>query len=566
MNGIPSKELNQLNEFLFTLHEMTSFDELFKSIIGFTKYFFNLHYCTYWDYNQLSNSLVYRLGIFPNKVLEDNFLLNGSKVFNLNHQSAHSLAIHKNKSIYLYKIIKKNIQNPDEFKNHEIFNLHSILINPIFLKGNLVGVLDFSNITEKTILSKNQVYYISLFCKKLGGTIKLFKTNYELEEEKNLAKASQKKVEELTEELKIQNQLLEVQKDRVTKAYFDLEKSQKQLIQSDKMITLGTMVAGVAHEINTPLGAIKANSENISANIKDLFSKLNPKNYTFTQSDIENITYLIDLSKPLPNSVSTKERRTINKKINSLLESDNIKNIELISDYIFELGLLEPLENRNPIFQHSNIVIYLSITNDLYGIKKKSTTISTSADRVSKIVKSLKSFVHFEHSEDMILSNIPEGIETILIVLNNKIKYGIEITKNYQDLPMVYCFPDELNQIWTNLIHNAIQAMNEKGDILIEVLKLNALPTKLDIDKIDLNYKGEYFSVSIEDTGSGISPEVRPKIFEAFFTTKPAGEGSGLGLHIVGKILEKHSGALILESQPGKTRFTIVLPMKVTLD
>jgi signal transduction histidine kinase len=108
--------------------------------------------------------------------------------------------------------------------------------------------------------------------------------------------------------------------------------------------------------------------------------------------------------------------------------------------------------------------------------------------------------------------------------------------------------------------------MNEKGDILIEILKLKVLPTNLDIDKIDLNYKGEYFSVSIEDTGSGISPEVRPKIFEAFFTTKPAGEGSGLGLHIIGKILEKHCGALILESQPGKTRFTIVLPMKVTLD
>ena len=566
MNGIPSKELNQLNEFLFTLHEMTSFDELFKAIIGFTKYFFNLHYCTYWDYNQLSNSLVYRLGIFPNKVLEDNFLLNGSKVFNLNYQSAHSLAIDKNKSIYLYKIIKKNIQNPDEFKNHTIFNLHSILINPIFLKGNLVGVLDFSNITEKTILSKNQVYYISLFCKKLGGTIKLFKTNYELEVEKNLAKASQKKVEELTEELKVQNQLLEVQKDRVTKAYFDLEASQKQLIQSDKMITLGTMVAGVAHEINTPLGAIKANSENISANLKDLLFKLNPKNYTLTPSDIENISYLIDLSKPFPNSVSTKERRTIIKKINTLLESDNNKNIEFISDYIFELGLLEALENKDPIFHHSNIVNYFSITNDLLGIKKKSTIISTSADRVSKIVKSLKSFVHFEQREEMILSNIPEGIETILIILNNKIKYGIEITKNYQDLPFVYCYPDELNQIWTNLIHNAIQAMNEKGDILIEILKLKVLPTKLDIDKIDLNYKGEYFSVSIEDTGSGISPEVRPKIFEAFFTTKPAGEGSGLGLHIIGKILEKHSGALLLESPPGKTRFTIVLPMKVALD
>ena len=104
MNGIPTKELNQLNqlnqlnelnEFLFTLHEMTSFEELFRAIIGFTKYFFNLHYCIYWDYNQPSNSLVYKLGTFPDKNIENNFLLNGYTEINLEEQSVHSLAIEK---------------------------------------------------------------------------------------------------------------------------------------------------------------------------------------------------------------------------------------------------------------------------------------------------------------------------------------------------------------------------------------------------------------------------------------------------------------------------------------
>lgn len=563
MNGIPTKELNQLNEFLFTLHEMSSFDELFEAIIGFTKYFFNLHYCIYWDYKQSSNSLVYRLGTFPDEDVKNNFLSNGFTELKLEEQSTHTLAIEKKKSIFLRKITKKNEYNSKEIKNQEILNIHSLLLNPIFLKGNLIGVLDFSNAREKIILSKNQFYYISIFCKYLGGTLKLFKTNYELEQEKNLAKASQKKVEELKEKLKVQNQLLEIQNDRVTKAYFDLEESQKQLIQSDKMITLGTMVAGVAHEINTPLSAIKANSENISQNIKDLITKLNQKNYNLSQSDIENITYIINLSNILPNSISTKEMRTIKKRILSLLEDILKENIDIIADYIFELGLIEALENKDQILQHPSIVIYLSITNELLGIKKKSILINESAQRVSKIVKSLKSFVHFEQREEMTLSSITDGIETILIVLNNKIKYGIKITKNYEDLPMVYCYPDELNQIWTNLIHNAIQAMNEKGDIMIDLKKLNELPAKLDIDKIDLNFKGDYFSVSIEDTGSGIPPEVRPKIFEAFFTTKPAGEGSGLGLHIVGKILEKHSGGLVLESQPGKTRFTVILPLKI---
>ena len=565
MNGIPSKELNQLNEFLFTLHEMTSFEELFKSIIGFTKYFLNLQYCSYWDFNLQSNSLVYILGNFPDKNLENKFLLNGSKEINLNQNSAHRLAIDKKKSIYLYKINKKNINNPNEFKNQELLNLNSLLINPIFLKGNLIGVLDFSNFFDKITLSKNQVYYISIFCKMLGGTLKLFKTNYELEQEKNFAKASQKKVEELTEVLKIQNQLLEDQKDRVTKAYFDLEESQKILIQSDKLITLGTLVAGVAHEINTPLGAIKVSSENISESLKDLFKKLNPKEMNLNSSDIENITYIVNISKSFSFSGSTRELRAVKKKIYSLLEADKNPKSDLISEFIFELGLIDQLENHDPIFNHKNIVIYLSIANDLLGIKKKSNIITASAEKVSKIVKSLKSYIHFEQREEMILSNIIDGIETILIILNNKIKYGIEVIKKYEDIPLTYCYPDELNQIWTNLIHNAIQAMNEKGEILIEVSKLTKLYSNFDIDKIDRNFQGDYFSVSIHDTGSGIPAEVRPKIFEAFFTTKPAGEGSGLGLHIVGKILEKHNGGLLLESEPGSTRFTIVLPIKVHL-
>ena len=104
--------------------------------------------------------------------------------------------------------------------------------------------------------------------------------------------------------------------------------------------------------------------------------------------------------------------------------------------------------------------------------------------------------------------------------------------------------------------------MNEKGTLQIDIESTSNIQGSPDIDKRNPNYSGEYVSVSIQDSGSGISPEIRSKIFEAFYTTKPAGEGSGLGLHIIGRILEKHSGALYLDSKPGKTRFTVVLPSK----
>ncbi|NBU98576.1 MAG: GHKL domain-containing protein, partial [Spirochaetia bacterium] len=370
-------------------------------------------------------------------------------------------------------------------------------------------------------------------------------------------------VETLSSTLKISNEQLELTKERATKAYLDLEASQKQLVQSDKMITLGTMVAGVAHEINTPLGAIKANSENILDSLRVLIQKLNPTLSHITINDLQNAIYVLELSKELSASVSSREARAIRKKVISLLEEKGRKNVEVMADYIVDLNLVEALERKEEILNHPELEKYLSIANDLYGIRKKSSVIQTSAERVSKIVKSLKSFMHFDQNEKMVASDITEGMETVLIILHNKIKYGIEVIKNYgENVPQIPCYPDELNQVWTNLIHNAIQAMEEKGTLQIDIECITKLEGKPDIDKRNPDYTGGYVSVSIQDSGSGISPEIRSKIFQAFFTTKPAGEGSGLGLHIIGKILEKHSGALFLESEPKRTRFTVVLPME----
>jgi signal transduction histidine kinase len=107
--------------------------------------------------------------------------------------------------------------------------------------------------------------------------------------------------------------------------------------------------------------------------------------------------------------------------------------------------------------------------------------------------------------------------------------------------------------------------MKENGSLQIDIEKVSSAESKPDIDKRNSSYSGDYISVSIQDSGPGIPPEIREKIFQAFFTTKPAGEGSGLGLHIIGKILEKHEGALYLESQPGRTRFSVILPIGETV-
>ncbi len=118
--------------------------------------------------------------------------------------------------------------------------------------------------------------------------------------------------------------------------------------------------------------------------------------------------------------------------------------------------------------------------------------------------------------------------------------------RNYEPhLPLIWCYPDELNQVWTNLIHNAIQAMDYQGILEIAIQK-----------------QTKNLAISFTDNGPGINPEIMTKIFQPFFTTKPAGEGTGLGLDIVRKIIEKHSGKIQLESQPGNTTFCVFLPLE----
>ena len=405
--------------------------------------------------------------------------------------------------------------------------------------------------------------FITIYSQQIGSVFEFILLSLTMAYRvKLLEEAGKKSLEDQVAEISKLNIELESTKERATKAYLDLEASQKQLVQSDKMITLGSMVAGVAHEINTPLGAIIANSENILESMHVLIKKLNPKLNQITISDIEKSLNILEHSNETISALSSKEARVLRKKIISILEERNYKNIESISDYIIDLNLYDTLLKEDSILNDTDIEKFLEVAVSLKGIQKKSSIIKLSAERVSKIVKSLKSFMHFEEKEEKVLSDITEGMETVLIILHNKIKYGIEVIKNYDDIPKIYCYPDELNQIWTNLIHNAIQAMGDTGKLQIDIQRVFNLPSIPDIDKRNPEYKGQYISISIQDNGSGIAPEIKHKIFQAFFTTKPAGEGSGLGLHIIGKILEKHQGALYLNSIPGKTRFSIVIPIE----
>lgn len=324
-----------------------------------------------------------------------------------------------------------------------------------------------------------------------------------------------------------------------------LQATQDELVQSEKMAALGQLVAGVAHEINTPLGAINSSIRNISNFWKDYLDKL-PDFFRNLSSDRQgDFLTLIKKSSLQDTSLSTREQRKIKRELTAQLKSANIENATSIASTLVTIGFYDDLNPLLPLLKDADSPSILKTAYQLANVQTSTKTIVTAAERAGKIVFALKTYARYDRTGEKAHANIIDGIETILTLYQNQIKHGVELIRNVEDsLPNISCYPDELNQVWTNLIHNALQAMDNRGTL-----------------EIDARQQNEQIEVRITDSGSGIPPEVLPQIFQPFFTTKPPGEGSGLGLDIVRKIIEKHQGTIGVESVPGKTTFTIVLPI-----
>lgn len=297
---------------------------------------------------------------------------------------------------------------------------------------------------------------------------------------------AQEEIQKQSEELKIINEDLETQKSKLENTLNELKKTQAQLIHSEKMASLGVLTAGVAHEINNPVNYISSALEGLKITLSDLIK-------IFKQYE----------------------------KINKANVIEKIIEIEKLKKSL-DYSLLQK------------------------GIKVLINNMQTGIERITEIVKSLRTFAHNEENE-LKRSNIHELIDTTLVMLHNQYKNRIEIIKKYGNIPEINCYPGKLNQVFMNLLSNAIQAIHNKGQITIV--------TKIRTESSEL-------IISISDTGVGMTEDIQKKIFEPFFTTKEAGKGIGLGLSITYGIIQQHQGKIDVKSQKDKgSEFTINLPI-----
>lgn len=344
----------------------------------------------------------------------------------------------------------------------------------------------------------------------------------------------------------LQSRLQQKNKD-LTQTLSQLKNTQTQLIQAEKMAVLGKLVAHVAHEINTPLGAIRSSAEMVNHFLTQNLEPLTNVLQTLEPREWQLFLQLLQRSinaMPQFARLSSREKRQLKRSLIPRLAAQQIADADVVADTLVDIGIYDELEPFWELLTHPKNHHILDAIYQLTSLQKSTRTILTATDRASRIVLALKRYVHQDPSGQKTETDIVEGLETALTLHLDQLRQGVEVIKNYFDTPSILAFPDELNQIWTNLLNNALHSMDCHGTLTITVRQL---PTEVRVD--------------IGDTGKGIPIELQPKIFEPFFTTKPTGEGSGLGLSIVQKIVDRHAGRIEVKSQPGQTIFSVFLPM-----
>jgi two-component system NtrC family sensor kinase len=329
------------------------------------------------------------------------------------------------------------------------------------------------------------------------------------------------------------------------RALHELHQAESHLVHSEKMAALGQLIAGVAHEINTPIGAIKSSGRNITESLGGALLGLPQLLDELDAEHRRQFSALIARASKPRGLLSTREERALVRALTTRLEDLGFEQARHRAGLLVQLQAHESLDEILPLLRHPASELVLETAYGMATITTNAENINTAVDRVAKIIFALKSFSRSGGESFWVESDLRDGLETVLTIYQNQIKLGTELRRDYQDLPPVRCLPDEINQVWTNLVHNALQAMQHKGVL-----------------SIGLRRDGDWAQVSIGDSGCGIPQAIRERIFDAFFTTKPAGEGTGLGLDIVRKIVEKHGGRIAVDSEVGRgTTFTVSLPI-----
>ena len=323
------------------------------------------------------------------------------------------------------------------------------------------------------------------------------------------------------------------------------------LRQGEKMAQLGTLTAGVAHDLNNPAAAVRRGADQIVQAIS---------RYGLAQVALAGADLSVEQREAIAQAAAEAVNVAANPPdIGALIRSDREFEVQ---SWLEEVGVADAWEHAPALvsmgyetadlqklagrFNAPHVVVAVELLAASFAVYNLLAEIGQGASRISDIVKALKSYSYLDQAPIQEV-DVHEGLDNTLLILHSKLKTGVDVHRDYgKDVPRIQAYGSELNQVWTNLIDNAADALDGKGDITLRTQK-----------------DGGWVVVEVEDNGPGIPPDIQSRVFDAFFTTKPPGKGTGMGLDISYNIVVyKHHGDIQVRSEPGKTVFTVRLPVE----